>query len=226
MNSSFKSIPLIERPREKAITRGIDSLSDQELLAIILKCGTKGQNVLELSTQIMKKYFNFNNLMSTTYEDLITITGIKKAKAIEILTIMEIAKRIQNNKLENIKSINSPDDIYDNFSIYLKNEDREKFMVIFLNIKSHIIKYEILFVGGTSISIIDVNLILRKAINYGASKIICMHNHPSGDPSASTQDILVTKKINNAANLLDIKLLDHIIVGKMGYISLKKEGIF
>lgn len=226
MNSSFKDIPINQRPREKSITRGVDNLSDQELLAIILKCGTKGQNVLDLSNEIIKKYFNFNNLMSATYQDLITIGGIKKAKAIEILSIMEIAKRIQNAKIENAKCMTSPDDIYTNFSIYLKNETQEKFMVVFLNIKSHVIKHEILFVGGTSISIIDVNLILKKAINYGASKIICLHNHPSGDPSPSTQDILVTKKINTSASLLDIKLLDHVIVGKSGYISLKKEGIF
>lgn len=226
MNSNFKNLPVSERPREKAIQNGINSLSNVELLAIILKCGVKGQSVIELSNQIMRKYFNFNNLMNSNYKELIEINGINKAKAIEILSIMEIAKRIQKNKIDDVKSVNSPDDIYNNFSLLLKEEKQENFMVVFLNIKSHIIKYEILFVGGSSFSIIDVNLILKKAIGYGASKIICIHNHPSGDPTPSKQDILITKKINMNAEMLDITLLDHIIIGKAGYISLKKEGIF
>ena len=99
-------------------------------------------------------------------------------------------------------------------------------MVIYLNIKSHIIKYETLFVGGINFSIIDVNLILKRCIEYGACKIICMHNHPSGDPTPSNQDIMLTKKISQIADLLDIKLIDHIIVGLNDYCSLKQEGYF
>lgn len=226
MSTDFKNIPINERPREKYLNMGAESLSNQELLALMLHFGTKGVNVLELANNILKKYYNFNNLLNCNYEDLIEIPGIKKAKAIQILAMMEILKRMQKSKLDEIKIINSPDDIYNNFSILLNEEKQEKFIVVYLNIKSHIIKYETLFVGGVNTSIIDVNLIFKKAIRYGASKIICIHNHPSGDPTPSTQDILVTKKINNIANVLEIKLLDHIIIGKKDYISLKKEGIF
>lgn len=226
MGSQFKNIPLNERPREKAINNGVETLSNEELLAIILKCGTKGVSVLELAGGILKKYYTFNNILNCNYEELMEIKGINKAKAIELLTIMEIAKRIQKNKINDLKSISSPEDIYNNFSVLLKEEKQENFMVVFLDIKSHIIKYEILFVGGVSSSIIDVNFILRKAINYGASKIICLHNHPSGDPTPSNQDIMVTKKIYLHADILDIKLMDHIIIGKNSYVSLKKEGLF
>lgn len=226
MESQFKNIPLNERPREKAINSGVQTLSNEELLAIILKCGTKGISVLELAKDILKKYYTFNNILNCNYEELMEIKGINKAKAIELLAIMEIAKRIQKNKINALKSISSPEDIYNNFSVLLKEEKQENFMVIFLNIKSHIIKYETLFVGGVSSSIIDVNFILRKAINCGASKIICLHNHPSGDPTPSSQDIMVTKKIYLHADMLDIKLMDHIIIGKNSYVSLKKEGLF
>lgn len=226
MGSQFKNIPLNERPREKAINNGVETLSNEELLAIILKCGTKGVSVLELADGILKKYYTFNNILNCNYEELMEIKGINKAKAIELLAIMEIAKRIQKNKINDLKSISSPEDIYNNFSVLLKEEKQENFMVVFLDIKSHIIKYEILFVGGVSSSIIDVNFILRKAINYGASKIICLHNHPSGDPTPSNQDIMVTKKIYLHADILDIKLMDHIIIGKNSYVSLKKEGLF
>lgn len=226
MSNGFKSIPINERPREKAIKEGFDTLSDNELLALILKSGIKGINVIELSTSIMSKYYNFNNLMNTVYKELIEINGINKVKAIEILAIMEIAKRIQKNKINGIKFINSPDDIYDNFSILIKEEKQEVFMVIYLNIKSHIIKYEKLFVGGCNFSIIDINLIFKKAISYGANKIICVHNHPSGDPTPSKQDIMITRKINMTGEMIDIKLVDHIIFGKDSFVSLKKEGIF
>ena len=223
MKECFKVIPLKERPREKAINQGIESLSNEELLALILRCGTRNKSVLELSNFILNKYVNFNNLINCSYEELITIEGIKEAKAIEILAIMEIAKRIQKNKINEIKKISNPEDIYNYFSIFLEEEKQEVFMVIFLNIKSHIIKYEKLFIGGVSSSIIDINLIFKKAIGYGASKIVCLHNHPSGDPTPSNQDVLLTKKIIKMGDMLDVKLLDHIIIGKKSYISLKKE---
>ena len=226
MKSTFKEIPLNDRPREKALNNGVQSLSNEELLAVILKCGTRGVSVLELANDIFKRYYSFNNIMNCSYDELMKIKGISKAKAIELLAIMEIAKRIQKNKINSIKVINSPDDIYDNFSVLLKEEKQENFMVIFLNIKSHIIKYETLFVGGVNCSIIDVNFILKKAINYGACKIICLHNHPSGDPTPSNQDIIITKKIDLNADMLDIKLMDHIIIGKNSYVSLKREKLF
>ena len=226
MNDSFKRIPLKDRPREKALKEGVENLSDVELLAIILKCGSKGSSVIELSNEILKMYHNFNNISNCTYEELVKIKGINKAKSTELLAIMEIAKRIQKSKINDCKTINSPDDIYDYFSVLLREEKQENFMVVFLNIKSHIIMHETLFIGGCNCSIIDVNLILRKAITYGASKIICLHNHPSGDPTPSNQDIMITKKINASVEMLDIKLLDHIIIGKGKYVSLKKEGVF
>lgn len=226
MGNDFKSIPMEDRPREKALRYGFDTLSDSELLALILKTGIKGISVMALSNSILNTYYNFNNLMNSVYKDLINIVGINKVKAIEILAIMEIAKRIQKNKIMEVKVINSPEDIYNNFSLLIKEEKQEVFMVIYLNIKSHIIKYEKLFVGGCNFSIIDVNLIFKNAISYGAYKIICVHNHPSGDPTPSKQDILITKKINMTGEMVDIKLIDHIIIGKKTFVSLKKEGMF
>lgn len=224
MKENFKIIPINERPREKAIYYGIENLSNEELLSIILRCGNKSMNVLELSSFIMKKYMNFNNLINCSYEELIEINGINKAKAIEIMSIIEIIKRVQKNKINQVKKITNPDEIYEYFKYFVKEEKQEIFMVIFLNIKSHIIKYEKLFVGGINYSIVDINLIFKKAMNYGASKIICLHNHPSGDSSPSDQDIYLTKKIIKISDLTGIKLLDHIIIGKNNYTSLKKQN--
>lgn len=225
MKKSVEAIPVYDRPREKAIKNGIESLTDRELLAVVLKCGTKNQSVFEVVDIIMEKYINFNNLINCSYDELITINGIKEAKALEILGIIEIAKRVQKNKLQGVKKITHPDDIYNQFSIFIKEEKQEKFMVIFLNIKSHIIKYETLFVGGVNSSIVDVNLILKKAIGCSACKIVCLHNHPSGDTTPSNQDILVTNKIKKCCEVFDIQLLDHIIIGKDNYFSFKMMSL-
>ena len=225
MGRNIKDIPIEERPREKAKKLGIEYLSNEELLALVFRCGSKKLNVIDLAKSIMIEYKNFNNLINCTYEDLIKINGIKEAKALEILAIMEIAKRVQKSKINNLKSIKKPSDIYKEFSILLKEEKQEVFMVIFLNIKSHIIKYEKLFIGGVSSSIVDTHLIFKKAIGYGASKIICLHNHPSGDPTPSNQDILVSKKIDKLGELLEIKVVDHIVIGKNTYFSFKEMEI-
>lgn len=223
MKESFKNLPSYIKPREKAINEGIDSLSNEELLALILRCGTKEENVLQLSSSIMNKYKTFADLVNANYNELTNIKGIKKAKAIEILAIMEIAKRVQKDRIHNFKLIRNSLDVYNNFSFLLREEKQEIFMVIYLNIKSHIIKYEKLFQGGVNSSIVDVNLIFKNAISYGASKIICLHNHPSGDPSPSKQDAFLTEKIKDIGELLNIKLLDHIIIGKNNYYSFSEN---
>lgn len=223
MESKFKDIPISQRPREKALKYGISNLSDTELLAIVLRCGSKKKDVMEISKELLNKFIDFNRIINCSLNELLKIESINKIKAIEIQAIMEIAKRAQRNKICNVKKINTPEDIHKYFSFLIENKTQEVFVVIFLNVKNHIIKYEELFMGGIDCSIIDVKLIFKNAFNCGASKIICMHNHPSGDPSPSNQDLLITKKIMNLGEVLDIKLLDHLIIGKNSYISLKKE---
>lgn len=225
MKRSISDIPFEERPREKAKRNGIENLSNEELLALVFRCGSKTSNVIDLANTIMEKYKTFNNLVNSTYEDLIKLNGIKEVKALEILAIMEIAKRVGKNKINNLKAIKSPRDIYEHFSVLLKDRNQEVFMVIFLNIKSHIIRYEELFKGGLNSSIVDVNLIFKKAISYNASKIICLHNHPSGDPTPSKQDIMVANKIDKIGGILEINVMDHIIIGKGRYFSFKESEI-
>lgn len=225
MKKNIVEIPKEERPREKAKKYGVASLSNEELLALVFRCGSKTNNVFDLANIVMKKYKTFNNLVNSTYEDLVKLNGIKEAKALEILAIMEISKRVGINKINDLKVIKSPRDIYDYFSILLKDKLQEVFMVIFLNVKSHIIKYEELFKGGVNSSIVDVNMIFKKAIGCDASKIICVHNHPSGDPSPSKQDMLLAKKIDGMGSILEINVMDHIIIGKGRYFSFRQNEI-
>lgn len=223
--SKIKDIDLFNRPREKALVNGIETLKDVELLALIIRCGTKGVSSLEIGENIIKEYSTLSNLLNCDTYSLMKVKGIKKAKALEIVAIMELAKRVSNEKNQKVSSIKGALDVYNLYKTELENSLQEQFIVIFLNIKLNIIKKETLFIGGESSSIIDTNLIFRKAMMCGARKIICLHNHPSGDSYPSNEDISLTNKIRKIGEIVKIELLDHIIIGKNKYFSFKESQI-
>lgn len=226
MIQKIADIPVNERPREKAIRYGINSLSNTELLAILIKSGTKEESAIALAQRLINKYGGLDELFNADLDDLKKIKGVKDAKGTEIIAVGELSKRLISVKIYNLKSITHPSDLAQYFEPILRNEKQEKFIVVFLDIKNNILKYETLFKGGVNFSIIDVNVIFKKAIALSSSKIICIHNHPSGDVSPSKNDILISKKINDMGNLLEIFLLDHLIVGKGNYTSLKQLSYF
>ena len=204
--SLIKDIDISNRPREKMLREGIDRLSDEELIAIILRNGTKNNSVLDIAKDLIKQYGGLNGLLNCDIYSLMKIKGIKKAKAITLLTILEITKRANKERMH-------------------FNEKQENFMVIYLNIKLHIIKKEILFKGGDTGAYVDVNMMFKNAILCGAKNIICVHNHPSGDSSPSKEDMDITENIRNLSKITKINLLDHIIIGKKEYFSFKEMGI-
>lgn len=212
-------------PREKAINFGISSLNNHELLALVIKSAYKEKNVLELSNEIIDYAGGFDNLLSLSYEELINIKGIKNAKALEILAILEIAKRL--SKVEYIKEENlcNPGKIVDwiRFNIGFKNN--EEFYVIYLNAAGKVIKSEVLFVGCKNASVVGVDETMRRAILLKASAFVVCHNHPSGNVAPSFADKKITRELKGAGELLSIKLLDHIIVSKEGYFSFLNEGL-
>ncbi len=221
----IKDTPILQRPREKAIKYGFNTLSDAELLAIIIKTGTKEFSAVEIAKQIINKYENFINLSKVSINELMLFKGVKKVKAIEIMAVNEILKRMMKNHINSLEKIKSPNDIVSYFEKILRNENQEVFIVVFLDVKNQIIKYETLFKGGINFSLIDVNIIFKRAIDLCSVKIICLHNHPSGDAAPSTNDIEITKKINAIGKILGITLLDHIIIGKGKYTSLMQRNI-
>lgn len=212
-------------PREKAINYGISSLNNSELLALVIKSAYKQKNVIDLSNDIIEYASGFDNLLSLSYEELISIKGIKKAKALEILAILEIAKRL--SKVDYIKedNLNNPSKIVDwiRFNIGFKN--KEEFYVIYLNAAGKVIKSEVLFVGCKNSSVVGIDEVMRRAILLKSSAFVVCHNHPSGNVTPSFADKKITKDIKEAGELLSIKLLDHIIVSKDSYFSFLKEGL-
>lgn len=212
-------------PREKAVNYGINSLSNSELLALVIKSAYKDKNVIELSKEIIESASGFENLLSLSYEELINIKGIKQAKALEILAILEIARRLSRIDCIKEETLNNPDKIVEWIRFNIGFKDKEEFYVMFLNAAGKIIKSEVLFVGCKNSSIVGIDETMRRAILLKASAFIVCHNHPSGNVNPSYADKKITKDLMDAGKLLSIKLLDHIIVSKDSYFSFLREGL-
>lgn len=223
--SNIKDLDIYNRPREKALKLGIEKLTNEELLAILVRCGIKGVSAIDLSRDILITYGSLHNLFNSDIYNLMKIKGIKKAKALELMAVIELSKRVNKEQHVNMLQIQDANTAYALVRCDLENSTQEMFMTIFLNMKLHVIKKEILFVGGEASSLVDVNLLFKKAIACGARKIICVHNHPSGDITPSKEDIAITSKIRNFSKIVQIPLLDHIIIGKNNYFSFNDNQI-
>ena len=216
----IKDIPENNRPRERFASKGADALSDAELLAIILQKGNKEENVIDMSNRLLSKY-GIDKLSDLSLTELQQIKGIGPAKAMQVKALFEFNKR-HNISKTNGKPITCAKDVFDYASPKLSGLDKEHFMVILLDSKNKVIKDEIVSVGTLNSSIIHPREIFKTAIKESANAIILVHNHPSGDPTPSDEDNYVTKKIMEAGDVLNIKVLDHVVVGD-GYWSWKDE---
>ena len=224
LNKSIKDFNQEDRPREKLISKGADSLSDEELLAIIIGTGTKEKNVIELSREILET-FSYESLSDIQVSELTKIKGVKSAKASSIVASLRFGQRIAQKTMEKkIRKISSSEDIYN----YLKNELTDKkneyFYAILLDTKNDIISKEVISIGTLDVSLVHPREAFKPAIKKSAKSIIFAHNHPSGDYSPSNDDFKTTKRLVKAGEILDIEVLDHIIIGKNGYYSFKKEN--
>lgn len=225
MSIKIKELPESERPYEKLELYGERNLSNAELLAIIIKTGTKNVTSVEIAQNILKLNSNLNEsdfkvLSELSLEELQKIKGIGKVKAIQLKAVSELAVRI--NQKSNYKKIQirDPRDVADIFMTELRNKKREIAKLLILNNKNLVIKILDVSLGGHNFASIEIKDILNEAVKMQAPKIILIHNHPSGDPTPSNNDIEVTLKLEKAAKLLDVKLLDHIVIGDMKYISI------
>lgn len=212
-------------PREKALEYGITSLTNSELLALVLKSAYANTNVFDLANKVIEVANGFDNLLSLSYEELISIKGIKQAKALEIMAILEISKRLTKVDKISENSLLNPNKVVEWLRFNVGYSSQEEFIVIFLNNAGTIIKSEVLFKGSKDSSIVAIDEILRKAILLKASGIIVAHNHPSGNVLPSKNDIELTSKLFKAARMLSIPLLDHLIISKSDYFSFKKHNL-
>ena len=212
-------------PREKALQYGISSLNNIELLALIIKFAYKDRNVMQLAEDVIKAADGFSNLLSLTYEELVAIKGIKNAKALEIMAILEIYKRLSKVDRISEPELNSPGKIVEWLRFQLSFSHQEEFFVVYLNARGNIIKSEVMFKGNSRSSLVGIDEILRKAILIKASMILVAHNHPSDNVEPSNADLELTTRLSEASSMMGIPLVDHIIVGKSDYFSFKNHGM-
>lgn len=215
-----------DRPREKLLLKGPESLSDSELLAILIANGNKEKSAVELAKDVLKLgKDSLHELGKLSVKELTKIKGIGPAKAITIASALEIGRRRQSLLIGSKQSVGSSDEIARFLQLKLKDHQREVFAVLFLNQANKVNHFEIISEGGITGTVADPRVILKKALEENAVSIVLCHNHPSGSLKPSKADELLTKKIKEAALYFDIRVMDHIIVSEMGYYSFADEGL-
>ncbi|WNY24663.1 hypothetical protein MsAc7_01870 [Methanolapillus millepedarum] len=219
----MKDLPVNERPQERLLKSGPESLSNAELLAVILRTGTKNRNVLDLCQQVLSEY-SLKKLSRLSVSELKKTHGIGEAKACQIVSLFELSRRLESYTEEPKRLIKSPEDIFSFIYPKIREEKREKFIVLCLDTKNRVIREEVISIGSLNASIVHPREIFRPALMESAAAIVLIHNHPSGDPTPSPEDLDVTARIAGCGHLLGIEVLDHIIVGDGCFLSLKQEG--
>ena len=210
-----------DRPREKLKKYGAFSLSDKEVLAILLRTGTKSKNVIELASSILEDVGGITKLRETTFNELSKHKGIGEEKAIHILANIEFARRIYSTDTPDIKC-NSPEVIARFLKSSLENLTQEFFIVLDIDTKGKILEKREVFKGSLAMSVVHPREVFKNAIKNSAASIVCVHNHPSGDPTPSMEDLLTTINLIEVGDVVGIEMLDHIVVAKEGYVSIRK----
>ncbi|MBU8879558.1 DNA repair protein RadC [Bacillus sp. FJAT-29790] len=220
----IRDFPQDERPRERFVQNGPQSLSNHELVAILLRTGTKDESVLQLSNRLLTQFEGLRLLKDASLDEITAIKGIGTAKAIQLLTAVEIGRRISNLSYDDRYVIRSPED----GAKYVMNDMRflsqEHFVCLYLNTKNQVLHKQTVFIGSLNASIVHPREVFKEAFRRSAASIICAHNHPSGDPTPSKEDIEVTKRLTECGKIIGIDVLDHLIIGENKFISLKEKG--
>lgn len=221
----LRELPKEERPRERLLQFGAEALSNAELLAILIRTGTISESAVKLADKVLAAAGDLRNLVDLTVEQLETIKGIGKAKALQLKAGIELGRRLSRSGLQDMPLIKSPKDAADLVSDELKYLQKEHFVVLFLNTKNRVIGKETLSIGSLNASIVHPREVFRSAIQRSSASIICAHNHPSGDPAPSPEDIEVTRRLRDAGQLIGITMLDHLIIADQSFVSMKELGL-
>lgn len=215
----IKDMPIAERPRERLLKLGTKSLSTTELLAILFRFGYLNQSAIDIAKTLLSQLNNVSELREKTVKELMNVRGIGVTKAISILAAIELGERVLSNSEERIQ-ISSPNDVYQYVKYDMLHLEQEVLTAIYLDVKTNVIAKKQIFKGGLNQSLIHPREVFKYAVKYSAYSLILVHNHPSGDPTPSKQDIEVTKRFQQAGKLLQIELLDHVIVTNNNYLSI------
>ena len=229
MKKSFTihDLPISERPRERLQKLGVAALSAQELLALILGWGVAGESVMVTAQRLLSQFGNLKGIASASVEELAQIKGIGVAKASQIKAAFELANRLEGYSEAGEKPVvKTPEDVAGLVKSRLKGKKKEHFLALLLDTRNQLIKVAEISVGSLDTSVVHPREVFKEAISASAASVIFVHNHPSGDPEASEDDIKLTKRLAQTGEIVGIDVLDHIIICDKKYLSLKREGLF
>ena len=224
-HATIKDLPTGERPRERLVREGADKLSNAELLAILFRVGVEGENVLNLAGNLLAKFHGLAGLARASFTDLDEVNGLGQAKITTLKAAFELGKRLAIATPEDRPQIRSPQDAAQSFMSQMSFLDQEEMHVMLLDTRNRVLANDMIYKGNLNTSVVRISELFRTAIQHNAAAIIVAHNHPSGDPSPSPEDVAVTRSIIQAGKLLDIELLDHLVIGQQRYVSLKERGL-
>ncbi|WP_108023750.1 RadC family protein [Melghirimyces profundicolus] len=221
----LRDVPEEERPRERMCKEGPSSLSNAELVAILLRTGTSSESVLQLAGRVLAQTESLKGLAESTLNELIQIKGIGPAKAVQLLAGIELGRRVSRALPAERAVIRSPGDAAGYVMDEMRFQSQEHFLCLFLNTKNRVIDKKCIFVGSLNSSVVHPREVFREAIRRSSAGVVCVHNHPSGDPTPSREDVHVTERLYEAGRIVGIELLDHIIIGDNRFYSMKEKGI-
>lgn len=224
-NPTIADLPRADRPRERLLTYGAGALSNSELIAIVLRVGGAGQNVIRLSESLLARFGGLPGLARAGLGELTQVKGVGEAKVAQIKASLELGRRLLATSPEERSQIRSPADAANLVMAEMGMLEQEHLRVILLDTRNRVLAISTIYIGSLNSSVVRVGEIFRAAIRRNSAAIIVVHNHPSGDPTPSPEDVAVTKQIVEAGRLLDIELLDHIVVGQGRFVSLKERGL-
>ena len=224
-STMIRDLPQAERPRERLREAGSGSLSNAELIAILLRTGVEGESVLNLSGRLLAELSGLSGLARATYGELCQLKGVSDAKACQLMAALELGRRVVSLHPESRTIIGSPRDVLNLLGPEMELLDQEHLRVLLLSTKNEVRAVRGVYVGNVSASVVRIAEVLRPAIRENSPALILVHNHPSGDPTPSPEDVLVTGQVRSAAKMMDIELLDHIVLGGKGYVSMKEKRL-
>lgn len=221
----IKELPIADQPRERLANYGAGALGDAELLAILLRVGVEGTNVLQLAQQLLLSYGGWAGLQRSEYSDLCKQHGLGAAKAATVKAAIEIGRRLLLSGADDRFQIRSPADVASLLMLEMSHLDQEHLRTVLLDTKNRVQQVATIYVGSVNSALIRVGEVFKAAVRQNSTALIVAHNHPSGDPTPSPEDVLITRQIFDAGKLLDIDVLDHLVIGRGRYVSMRERGL-